>query len=60
MENNGYKLIHTELKLDEKGIYRMDFEDMEKKLRKIKYILRYFAILIILVEESGKKMKLLK
>ena len=40
MENNGYKLIHTELKLDEKGIYRMDFEDMEKKLRKIKYILR--------------------
>ena len=31
-QNNGYKLIHSELKKDEKGLYRMDFEDMEKKL----------------------------
>ena len=36
MENNGYKLIHTELKKDEKGLYRMDFEDMEKKIKENK------------------------
>ena len=36
MENNGYKLIHSELKKDEKGIYRMDFEDMEKKIKENK------------------------
>jgi len=28
----GYNLVHSELKLDEKGIWRMDFEDMEKKI----------------------------
>ena len=57
MENNGYKLIHSELKKDEKGYYRMDFEDMEKKLKNIKFILLFSAIHIILVEESGKKKK---
>jgi cystathionine beta-lyase len=36
MENNGYKLIHSELKKDEKGYYRMDFEDMEKKIKENK------------------------
>ena len=36
MENNGFKLIHSELKKDEKGIYRMDFEDMEKKIKENK------------------------
>jgi len=36
MENNGYKLIHSELKKDEKGYYRMDFEDMEKKIKEHK------------------------
>ena len=30
--NNGYKIIHSELKKDEQGIYRMDFEDMEQKI----------------------------
>ena len=29
----GYKLIHSPLIPDEEGIYRMDFEDMEEKLR---------------------------
>ena len=28
----GYKLVHSPLKLDEQGIWRMDFEDMEKKI----------------------------
>lgn len=31
--NNGYKLIHSELKKDNDGIFRMDFSDMEKKVK---------------------------
>ena len=33
MENNGYHLIHSDLKQDEAGIWRMDYEDMEKKIK---------------------------
>jgi len=36
LENNGYKIITSELKKDEKGIYRMDYEDMEKKIKENK------------------------
>lgn len=32
MENAGYHIVHSPLKKDTKGIWRMDFEDMEKKL----------------------------
>ena len=32
IENNGYHIVHSPLKLDENGIWRMDFEDMEKKI----------------------------
>ena len=32
LTNNGYNIIHSSLKLDEQGIWRMDFEDMEKKI----------------------------
>jgi len=32
LTNNGYHIIHSPLKLDAQGIYRMDFEDMEKKI----------------------------
>ncbi len=32
VENNGYNIIHSPLKLDDSGIWRMDFEDMERKL----------------------------
>ncbi|MDO4490918.1 MAG: aminotransferase class I/II-fold pyridoxal phosphate-dependent enzyme [Lachnospiraceae bacterium] len=32
--NNGYKLVHSPLVIDEDGIWRMDFEDMEEKIRK--------------------------
>ncbi len=32
LENNGYHLVHSELKRDECGVYRMDFEDMERKI----------------------------
>lgn len=33
LENCGYDLIHSPLVLDEEGIWRMDFEDMEEKLK---------------------------
>lgn len=32
LKNNGYDMIHSELVKDENGVYRMDFEDMEKKI----------------------------
>ena len=32
LTNNGYHIIHSHLKKDEQGIWRMDFEDMEKKI----------------------------
>ena len=32
LTNNGYHIVHSELKRDEEGIWRMDFEDMEKKI----------------------------
>ncbi len=30
--NNGYDMVHSELIKDENGVWRMDFEDMEKKI----------------------------
>lgn len=30
--NAGYQLVHSPLKLDENNVWRMDYEDMEKKL----------------------------
>ncbi len=32
LENNGYNIVHSPLVLDENNIYRMDYEDMEKKI----------------------------
>ena len=32
LTNNGYNIVHSPLKLDEEGIWRMDFEDMEQKI----------------------------
>ncbi|MGN0466842.1 MAG: MalY/PatB family protein [Lachnospiraceae bacterium] len=32
VENNGYHIIHSPLYLDENKIWRMDFEDMERKI----------------------------
>ena len=31
LKNNGYHIVHSELKRDENGVWRMDFEDMEQK-----------------------------
>lgn len=36
LTNNGYHIVHSNLKLDENNIWRMDFEDMEKKLKEEK------------------------
>ena len=32
LENNGYNIVHSPLVKDEKGIWRMDFADMERKI----------------------------
>ncbi|MBQ3107160.1 MAG: aminotransferase class I/II-fold pyridoxal phosphate-dependent enzyme, partial [Firmicutes bacterium] len=32
LKNNGYNIIHSPLYQDEEGTWRMDFEDMEKKI----------------------------
>lgn len=31
--NNGFKIVHSPLKQDEKGIWRMDYEDMDAKIK---------------------------
>ncbi|MBE6654022.1 MAG: aminotransferase class I/II-fold pyridoxal phosphate-dependent enzyme [Ruminococcaceae bacterium] len=32
LKNAGYKIVHSPLVLDENNVYRMDFEDMERKI----------------------------
>lgn len=32
-DNAGYKLVHSPLYLDDEGVWRMDFEDMERRIR---------------------------
>lgn len=32
LENNGYRIVHSPMGKDENGIWRMDFEDMERKI----------------------------
>lgn len=32
LTNNGYNMVHTPLVQDENGVWRMDYEDMEKKI----------------------------
>ncbi|MBQ6868160.1 MAG: aminotransferase class I/II-fold pyridoxal phosphate-dependent enzyme, partial [Clostridia bacterium] len=34
LNNNGYDIVHSPLRKDENGIWRMDFEDMEAKIVK--------------------------
>lgn len=33
LKNNGYNIVHSALVLDENNIWRMDFEDMEQKIK---------------------------
>ena len=32
LKNNGYNIVHSDLVKDENGVWRMDFDDMEKKI----------------------------
>ncbi len=32
LTNNGYRIVHSPLRQDSQGVWRMDFEDMERKL----------------------------
>lgn len=32
LKNNGYDIVHTDLVKDKDGVWRMDYEDMEKKI----------------------------
>lgn len=36
LKNNGYSIVHSPLVIDENQVYRMDFEDMEKRIIKHK------------------------
>ena len=33
LNDNGLKAVHSPLVKDEQGVYRMDFEDMERKIK---------------------------
>ncbi len=43
LEDNGRKPIFSKLKRDESGVWRMDYEDMENKIRKYKIHLAIFC-----------------
>ena len=34
LKNNGYNIIHSSLQKDESGVWRMDYSDMEEKIRR--------------------------
>ncbi len=36
LESNGYRIVHSPLKRDENGVWRMDLEDMERKIKEKK------------------------
>ena len=43
LEDNGFRAVHSELKLDDAGVYRMDFADMEQKLSQQKIHVAVFC-----------------
>jgi len=43
LENNGRRIIHSDLVQDEDGIWRMNYEDMEKKIQKYKIHMAVFC-----------------
>ncbi len=36
LKNNGYRIIHSQLVQDSQGVWRMDFDDMDRKLKEHK------------------------
>ena len=43
LKNMGYNLVHSELYRDEEGIWRMDYEDMDKKIKENKIHVAIFC-----------------
>ena len=43
LERNGFKIVHSPLARDEQGVWRMDFEDMDRKLKEEKIHLAVFC-----------------
>ena len=33
LENNGYRIVHNPMRRDASGVWRLDYEDMERKIR---------------------------
>lgn len=36
LKNNGFHIVHSPLKLDENGVWRMDYNDMDRKIKENK------------------------
>lgn len=53
MSQNGYRIVRSELKKDAQGIYRMDYADMEEKIKTQKIHTAVFARRITLPDASG-------
>ncbi len=43
ISKNGYKIVHSPLKKDESGVWRMDFEDMDARIRQNKIHVAVFC-----------------
>lgn len=43
VENNGRRIIHSDLVQDDDGVWRMDYEDMERKIKENKIHLAIFC-----------------
>lgn len=43
IENNGYHIVHSPLQKDEQGIWRMDFDDMDRQLKENKIHVAVFC-----------------
>ena len=43
LEENGRKIVHSQLKRDERGIWRMDYEDMDRRLKENRIHLAIFC-----------------
>ncbi|MEL7648621.1 MAG: aminotransferase class I/II-fold pyridoxal phosphate-dependent enzyme [Sedimentibacter sp.] len=43
VENNGRRIIHSNLVQDDKGVWRMDYEDMERKIKENKIHIAIFC-----------------
>ena len=53
IENNGYKIVHSPLVKDENGIWRMDYEDMDAKIKANHIHVAVFCSLTIPAAVSG-------